>query len=359
MQKKETVVFITESKAAAEKIIAAELTEDAEYLGAIVPVSKLIPFGGRKIAVIKRVLKLYVWRPIANILHKITKRVERVRTPVRNNALSKSRVQNMLFRFSPKAIVVSKPDTLYALKELFEKTVQKTDLFVFADNLDVNPGLIDKEVKHYFVDNMSARETLLKQGVFAENVTVEPLPVKRKYFAERAQVDSKRNLGFSERTNLVLLCVNKKNYRKLIDFAAVNNDFTQYAVLTDEANIQVYAEGKKIVSFDKSVHNEELFNAADVVVSGFDGYLIKRVAARGKGTIVFGDCGMHTDRVKALQGENRVLNVLTTEELGEALMHFFNGELTLLPDETDIDSAKHIAEKMKALLRVTPVTEEE
>lgn len=351
MREKDTVVFITEGRSTSEKLIAEELSSDAAYLGVIVPADKLIPFGRIIRAKINRFLKLFVWRPISIILSKFTKRIKPVQTPVYYNALSKMRVHNMLFRFSPKAIVVSDPNTLYALKEILGRTAQKADLYVYGDNLGLDYGLADKEIKHFFVDNYVIRENLLKQGVFAEHITVEPLPVKKKYFEERAQIDSKRNLGFDEKTNLTLLCPNKKNYRKLLDFAETNGSLGSYAVLTDNADIQVYAESKKIVSFDKSVRNEEIFNASDVVISAYDGYLIKRVAARGKGTIVFGDCGAYADTAAVLEGEKHIKVVRSTEELGEALMQYYNHELVFVPDETSADSASKIAREITKLVK--------
>lgn len=358
MQEKDTVVFITECKSASEKLVADELNKDASFLGVIVPVGKLTPFGKVVRSKSLRFLKRYVWKPITDVLHKLIPAVKPVETPVFYNALSKKRVHNMLFRYSPKAIAVSDANTLYAMKEILGKTAQSADLYVFADNVGLNYDLADKDVKHFFVDNIGVREGLVRRGVFTENVTVEPLPVKQKYFTERAQKESKRNLGFNDKTMLTVLCLNKKNYRKILDFAAANKQFTQYAVLTDVADIQVYAENKKIVSFDKSVHNEEIFNAADVVVSAFDGYLIKRVAARGKGTFVFGDPGKEREMVRLLEAGKHVLCVPDTEALGEALMRTFNGEIKLVPMETDRRSAERIAEEMKTLLTKKVATEE-
>ena len=233
-------------------------------------------------------------------------------------------------------------------RKLGDKTFD--DLQQVGYGIDV-VELIDKNVKHYFVDNVAVREQLLQKGVFADKIDVCPLPIESKFFAEVDQEKIRHKMGVREDAKVVVMYPDEKNKKELVDFAAENADKAVFAVLPgDSIVVREYAEEKGVLCLENEKEADAIA-ASDVVVSPYHASRIKKSAAMKKYFVCYGE---GNETVSRLVAEGKAFSCADIPTLKSTLKNVLaedeDEESEPIFDETNEKSAKIIADRIKELV---------
>ena len=348
MQGKNTVVFITNGNNVPFSLIKNALNKDTSMLGITVGYDQLTTGWSRATGKTKRVLNNSFLKPICGFLHKFFKNVKEREEWKGTDGTKAHKVHNMFFRFAPSAVAVSDGDALEAMKNAVKKAEMKMKIFLICHDVSFDYDLIDKSVSHYFVDNITVRNELLKRGVYAYNIHVGPIPVEEKFFAPPEEIVDRRDLGLGGEGTVLLLIPTEENAEKMLEIARETED-RKVAVLCGESEmIKELATEKGFAVFDGSADKAAVLAAADAVAMAYDGYLAKCVAALKKDLFLYGS---GQGREEALLREGTARCFLTRGELERGLEEA-KAEEEKKFDETDEYSQDKIAAKIKDLLNV-------
>ena len=351
MQNKHTVVFVPRKNPVAAKLISKEINDDKDFTSLSIPFDQLVT--KTKIAYAKsiRFLNNQIWKPISFVMHKVIKSVKVAETMRSYDGAKRQRVHNMFYRYAPSVVVVSEPYALFTMVKTGKKMGKMPNIFILSNDIGFNVELIDKNVKHYFVDNVAVREQLLQKGVFADKIDVCPLPIESKFFAEVDQEKIRHKMGVRKDAKVVVMYPDEKNKKELVDFAAENADKAVFAVLPgDSIVVREYAEEKGVLCLENEKEADAIA-ASNVVVSPYHASRIKKAAAMKKYFVCYGE---GNETVSRLVAEGKVFSCADIPTLESTLKNVLaedeDEESEPIFDETNEKSAKIIADRIKELV---------
>lgn len=360
MLNKETYVFITEiGKDYVAKVIDYKLGATNDSIGIQVPEIELTSRFRRYI--IKKLIARNTfngYRLVNYLQRNYSSRKFKLGINKGQDALNERCVTNLIYRYSPCAIITNSYTTIPGLVRILKKVGVGTQLFVCADEFTINKNFVNEDVSHYFVDNISVRNFLIENGVYAERIDVNPIPVTDRYFKPYSKESICDKLGFPKGLPVVLINatrVKDKNMKSLIDFAADNPMIATFVVAAGQNDsIFDYANSKNVKVFGPNGDQKELIGAADIVVTRPNTVLIKQSSAMKTPVVMIDPLGTRENmNAEFLVNNEKAYLANDLGELRTIIERLITGSLKPRFDTVDKYSAEKIATKMREIINST------
>lgn len=355
MLNKNTVVFITDKKRTdVADLIKKEFNSDNSYLFLNVSESKL-----------ESKAKLRISRNLGNKTARIRDTIigffEKINVKNRDgqerkimeNAKDK-RTLNLIYRYSPSLIITNSPTALPYVINAVNKSGLKINVAVCNDEYTIDDKLIRQEVRIYYVDNISVRNYLLRNGINADRIEVNPLPVGEEFFTEVNMEEKKTELGFSPDRKLIVIDASEEDdnaFKPIIDAIATFNGECDFALMCGKnRKIYNYASNKKIATFNETTSDFALYASADAIVMRPQTESLKCASALKKPVLSMYPLGKRErENANYLLADGRIKEAKNADEFLHFVSQVEDDRTTPSSDALDRHSAEKIAESIKQI----------
>jgi len=271
------------------------------------------------------------------------------------------RFYNMLSRYNPDVVLVSRATTLRYLVTAIQRYGKHIKTVVLSDELVLDGRLISNFVDMYFVSNFNMKATLTEAGIHDEKIEVADIPVDEKYFASGDSLAMKQKLGASiGRPTVLVNCTSSGDTR----FKEVLDALANCALSADiiaacgrNRRLLAYARSRGLIAYNESIDINAALTAADLVITRPTTVFLQEAFAKGKPVFAILPTGGYEKYNFSYLGADRIMAINDVPALVEKCKSFV---LSFDPSEDtqkgqgdnalDIDSAKLIAKKLADMI---------
>lgn len=359
MLNKKTIVFITDNqKNDVARLIKKEFEKDNSYVYIAVKEKEVESrakhffidvLGARTIRFRDDVAKFFV--KLFNIK---TKSKPKAKHRIYETTKVK-KMTNLCYRYNPTVIVTNSFNALSGIVKTVKDIGIKTIICMLWDEYAIDERIISSEVNTYFVDNICVRNALLRNGISADKIDVNPLPVDSEYYGEYNQGDNKEKLGFARSRKLVLIDASDledNNFKEIIDASSRHDGECDFAIYCGHNRINYdFAISKKLSAFNETTSSYTLYSAADAIVCRPKAEKLKCATALKKPVLTAFSLG-ENERANAdyLLADERVKYCASIDDYKRFLTLVEDNRATPSSDSIDRHSTEKIVEKIKQLI---------